>query len=163
MDSHKKFTTGTSFLSEFSAVSESTVNKVILQSPSKSCMSDLLPTTLLKDTIDELLPVLTKIVNLSILHGNMPMAYKNAVLTPLMKKANAERILKNYRPVSNLPFISKIIEKCVSMQTQDYVSTNKLNTPLQSAYKSNHSTQTALLKIFNDILTITIGSLCCCI
>ena len=88
MDSHKKFTT--SFLSEFSAVSESTVNKLILQSPSKSCMSDPLPTTLLKDTIDELLPVLTKIVNLSILHRNMPMAYKNAVLTPLMKKVNGE-------------------------------------------------------------------------
>ena len=151
MDYDKKFTT--SFLSEFSAVSESTVKKVILQSPSKSCTSDPLPTTLLKDTIDELLPVLTKIVNLSILHGKMPTAYKNAVLTPLIKKVNGERILKNYRPISNLPFISKIIEKCVSMQIQDYVSANKLNTPLQSAYKANHSTQTALLKIFNDILT----------
>ena len=71
MDYDKKFTT--SFLSEFSAVSESTVKKVILQSPSKSCMSDPLPTTLLKDAIDELLPVLTKIVNSSILHGDLSM------------------------------------------------------------------------------------------
>ena len=84
MDYDKKFTTP--FLSEFSAVSESTVKKVILHSRSKSCMNDPMPTTLLKDTIDELLPVLIKIVYLSILHGKIPTVYKNAVLTPLMKK-----------------------------------------------------------------------------
>ena len=70
----KEFTA--SLLSHFSPVSESRVKRVILGSPSKSCVSDPLPTTLLKDVIDELVPVLTKIVNMSILEGKMPAAYK---------------------------------------------------------------------------------------
>ena len=59
---------------------------------------------------------------------------------------------KNYRPVSNLSFISKIIEKCVAEQLLDHIDSNDLNEIMQSAYKKHHSTETALLKVKSDIL-----------
>ena len=71
---------------------------------------------------------------------------------PLQKKPSLDRnILKNYRPVSNLSFISKLIEKVVAKQLNGFISHEGLLNVNQSAYKSSHSTETALLKIQNDI------------
>ena len=61
-------------------------------------------------------------------------------------------ILSNYRPISNLKVISKIIEKVVAVRLQDYLESNQLNEPLQSAYKLFHSCETALVRVHNDIL-----------
>ena len=75
-----------------------------------------------------------------------------AYVTPLQKKPSLDRnILKNYRPVSNLSFISKLIEKVVAKQLNEFISHEGLLYVNQSAYKSSHSTETALLKIQNDI------------
>ena len=75
-----------------------------------------------------------------------------AYVTPLQKKQSLDRnILKNYRPVSNLSFISKLIEKVVAKQLNEFMSHKGLLNVNQSAYKSSHSTETALLKIQNDI------------
>lgn len=52
--------------------------------------------------------------------------------------------LKNYRPISNLSYISKLIEKVVAKQITEYLSTNNLDETMQSAYRSNYSTETAL-------------------
>ena len=62
------------------------------------------------------------------------------------------KVQKHYRPVSNLAFISKIIEKAVVLQLNDHLSTNNLFETYQSAYRRLHSTETALLKVQNDIL-----------
>ena len=75
-----------------------------------------------------------------------------AYVTPLHKKPSLDRnILKNYRPVSNLSFISKLIEKVVAKQLNEFILHKGLLNANQSAYKSSHSTETALLKIQNDI------------
>ena len=83
----------------------------------------------------------------------MPTEFKQAVATPLVEMPNAKLEYKNYRPVSNLPYISKLLQKVISYQLKEYKQENRLDEPLQSAYKHSHSTKTALLKVFNDILT----------
>ena len=77
---------------------------------------------------------------------------KKAVITPLIKKASLPPDdLKNYRPVSGLCFISKLVERVVASQLNDYVCLNGLDNVEQSAYKLGHSTETALLSIKNDV------------
>ena len=79
--------------------------------------------------------------------------FKSAVVRPLLKKPSLDPAnLKNYRPVSNLPFLSKITEKIVLLQLSQHLESNSLLYPLQSAYHLGHSTETALLKIVNDLL-----------
>ena len=82
----------------------------------------------------------------------MPDVLKHAVIKPLLKKLGLELINKNYRPVSNLSFISKLIEEAVMQQFSKHMKLNNLNDDKQSAYKQFHSTETLLLKVQNDIL-----------
>ena len=83
----------------------------------KACDLDPLPACLLSSNLHVLMPVIARIVNLSLKSGSMPSKLKEAVLKPLLKKTNLDRTeFKNYRPVSNLSFLSKIIEKAVTLQ-----------------------------------------------
>ena len=121
----------------------------------KSCILDPLPATLLKQHFDLLLPIILKIVNLSLESGHFPSSLKTAVLSPLLKKANLDHeVLANYRPISNLKVISKIIEHVVAVRLQKYLEANQLNEPLQSAHKPFHSGETALVRVHNDILGV---------
>ena len=75
----------------------------------------------------------------------MPNSLKTALIIPLLKKSNLNtEDFKNFRPVSNLPFISKVTEKSVAIQLVQYIDHNNLDEKLQSAYKKMHSTETAL-------------------
>ena len=77
-------------------------------------------------------------------------------IKPLLKKHNLDpEELNNYtsRPASNLHFMSKIIEKIVAQQLVETISIHSLHDPLQLAYSSNHPTETAIIKITNDIIT----------
>ena len=75
-----------------------------------------------------------------------------ALVTPLIKKPSLDKsVLNNYRPVSGLNFVSKLIERIASKQLKHYLSSNNLNNIYQSAYKAGHSTETILLKIKSDI------------
>ena len=104
-------------------------------------------------TIDLLLSTITRIVNLSLETSIFPSQFKSAVVKPLLKKATLDsENLKNYRPVSNLPFVSKIIEKIVASRLNEYMDKHNLSVKYQSAYKKFHGTETALLKVQNDIL-----------
>ena len=136
----------------FKPVTEDEVRKCINESPTKSCLLDPIPTFLLRDCLDILLPSITKLVNYSLSDGSFPSAFKRAVVTPLIKKASLPKNdLKNYRPVSGLCFLSKLVERVVAKQLTSHININKLDNPHQSAYKPGHSTETALLSIKNEV------------
>ena len=137
----------------FQALTEDELKKIILSFSPKSCSLDAIPTSLLVDCLDELLPTLLHIVNESLQSGIFPNMYKNAVVKPLLKKPSLDcNVLKNYRPVSNLVFLSKVLEKVVLKQLLAYLNAHSLLPPSQSAYRPCHSTETTLLKVTNDIL-----------
>ena len=139
-------------LTVFTKVTQDEIEKIISKSPTKSCLLDPLPTFLVKECMDILLPSITKLVNCSLSEGLVPDGYKKAVVTPLIKKASLPvKDLKNYRPVSGLSFISKLVERVVAKQLVDHIHHHDLDNSYQSAYKSGHSTETALLSIKNDI------------
>ena len=90
------FSTSGSF-NDFMPVTDDEVHKCISESPTKSCSLDPVPTFLLKDCLDILLPSITKLVNYSLIEGSFPNSFKKAVVTPLIKKASLPRNdLKNY-------------------------------------------------------------------
>ncbi len=140
-------------LLNFTPVSEEEVSIIIKQSASKSCSLDPMPTWLLKNNLGTLLPSLTSLINQSLSSGVMPDEYKIANVIPILKKPSLNQDnLKNYRPVSNLPFISKIIEKVVAHQLNNHLARNNIDEKFQSAYRKAHSTETAILKVHSDIL-----------
>ena len=139
-------------LVKFDDVSPDDIAKVIKNSPTKSCLLDPWPTFLVKDCLDILLPSITKLVICSLLEGAVPDGFKSAVVTPLIKKSSLSKDeLKNYRPVSGLSFISKLVECVVASQLSRHVSLHGLKNEYQSAYRRSHSTETALLSIKNQI------------
>ena len=93
-------------LSTFSTVTEDQVTKVITNSPSKSCSLDPWPTFLVLDHLDILITPITSIINASLEQGKCPNFFKQAHVTPILKKPSLDKeVFKNYRPVSNLNFI----------------------------------------------------------
>ena len=91
---------------------------------------------------DIFLPLILQLVDSSLSEGKMPEKMKEAIILPLLKKRFLViEVLKNYRPVSNLLYISKIIEKAVAEQLKKHLVLNKLDEPFQSTYKELHSTK----------------------
>ena len=82
---------------------------------------------MVKEYIDILIKPITNIVNCSLKEGFFPAVIKNDVITPLIKKPKLPKDdFKNYRPVSGLNFISKLIERVVAVQLKEHLSTNNL-------------------------------------
>ena len=101
-------------LETFHAVSSEHVKQIILKMPKKSCDLDPIPSPLFHDCLDELVPVITDIINTSLISGVVPQCFKHALVKPLLKETNLDtELLKSYRSVSNLPFLSKVLERVV--------------------------------------------------
>ena len=140
-------------LAEFPPATEEEVAKTLSKAPNKSCALDPIPTWLLKQCIGQLTPIITAIINESLATAQVPASFKKAVVRPLLKKPDLDKdVLKNYRPVSNLPFISKLLERIVASRIDNHLTENDLHDIHQSAYRKYHSTETALLKVQTDII-----------
>ena len=140
-------------LLEFTPLSLDDLHKLVFKMSDKFCCLDPIPTWLLKDCFDELGPILLKLVNLSLKFGKFPDCFKKAVVKPTVKDLKGPiDSLSNYRPVSNISFVSKIIEKAVLKELDNYLVINNLYCSNQSGYRRFHSCETLNIKLFNDIL-----------
>ena len=138
----------------FEPVTESDVERLVSNAPAKSCDLDPIPTWLLKLCSCELLPIITNVINASLVTSVVPAVFKCAIVKPVLKKSTLDSdALHNYRPVSNLPFVSKLVERVVANQLNDHLDDNALRDPFQSAYRAGYSTETALIRLKNDIAT----------
>ena len=89
---------------------------------------------------------------MSLEERRVPENWKLALLKPILKKAGMDLVFENFRLVNNLPFVAKVTEKAVSSQLLNHCKEKAPLPVSQSAYRQCHSTETALLKVQNDIL-----------
>ena len=139
----------------FTPVTAQLVLEILQKTTPKSCDLDPIPTKLLYENLDGLLPTIISIINTSLASGLVPPDFKPAIVKPLLKKPSFDKnVLKNYHRISNLPFLSKILEKVVLHQLLAHLQENNLCNPFQSACRTIHSTETALLCSVNNLLNV---------
>ena len=150
LDTHSKYSVPPGNAPNFSAfepLSTSDVMKIIFGMKTKSCEIDHIPMKLLKEILPSVIEPITKIVNTSLQQGIFSKHWKIAVIRPLLKKIGLELITLNYRPVSNLTFLSKVVEKAALNQLVAHFDNNNLMPDYQSAYRANQSCETAITQI----------------
>ena len=119
-----------------------------MSSSSKSCDLDPFPTVLLKACLGVLIKPITYIISAPFCSGLFPEDFKCAYVNLVLKETTLPKEeVNSYRPISNLSFISKILEKVVANRTSSHTYINGLTSASQSTYKQFHSTETALLKL----------------
>ena len=132
-----------------------TVDEVVKLTASMSLKSsprDILLTSLLKICISALAPEIAHMANLSFKEGCFPSRFKTAQILPLLKKPSLDsEIFANYRPISNLSTISKMVERRALVRLNPFMTSSPNFNPVQFAYRTAHSTETALIKVFNDV------------
>ena len=140
-------------LSSFTPATVSEIINLLNKTPAKSCELDPIPTWLLKRLSSYIAPVICHICNLSLQSGVFPAQLKQARVLPLLKKSNMDPdIASSYRPISNLPYISKLVERVVTRRFTAHCSAFNLLPTHQSAYRPFHSTETALLSVHNNLV-----------
>ena len=128
-----------------------TTCRLVKQAANKNCTLDPAPTWIVKQFVDELSSFICCVINSSIRDGVIPFRQKCAIVTPILKKETLDPSdLNNYRPVSNLSFLSKIFERVIYEQMEAYLRENNLMPERQSFHRRNHSTETVVLDVLAD-------------
>ncbi len=145
----------TELLTCFHPISSVQLAGIVSKVKLSTCESDVIPARLLKEVFATLSPAVTAIINNSLESGVVPARFKHAIVHPLLKKPHLDQsIFSNFRPISKLPFISKLLERAVYSQLDSYISMSNVLDTFQLGFRSLHSTETALLKVSNDLLQI---------
>jgi len=140
-------------LEDWTAVTAEEIQKLISFAPNKTCELDPAPMWLVKDIRGLLSPFISLLINKSLTMGCFPAAFKEALVRPLLKKVGLDvGDQKSFRPVSNLQFLSKLLERVVQARLQAFLESNRLMPKTQSAYRKYHSTETAVTRVYNDLL-----------
>ena len=115
----------------------------------KCCVAigkQIAPTFLVRESVNLLLPLLTTLVNTSLMQGRLPASQKHAIVTPRLKRSGLDPTdIANFRPVPNLTFVLKVTERAAACQLNTYLSGNGLMPHHQSAYRKKHSTATTAI------------------
>ena len=116
-----------SLFDHFESVDVGLITSILMTSPAKQCSLDPLPTWLVKDCVSVLAPCITSVINASLRTCYFPLAWRKAIVSQLLKKSGRDESTPcNYRPVSNVTFLSKVLERVVLRQMSSYLIVNKL-------------------------------------
>ena len=139
---------------KFKPVGPDEVRKIVKSlKNSKSTGLDNIDTRTIKLVIEEILPALTHVINLSLTNQEFPRIFKQSKIVPLLKKPKDDPLNpKFYRPVALLPIMSKILERAVFIQIEHYVEDNGLLHPSHHGGRACHSTTTAIIEMYDQWL-----------
>ena len=138
---------------EFKAVTDEDVLKIISEIlPKNSSGYDNLTSKALKQFAPIIHPAIRLLINQSLFTGIFPQNLKHAIVAPIYKGKNSDpKEFVNYRPISLLPTLSKVIEKVVQKQLYLYMNDNNLFTDSQYGFRTNHSTEHAAVEFVDRI------------
>jgi len=141
------------YFSQFELVSLSEIRNVILHLKRSLCPSDAVVLSILKEGVDIVSPSILAIINSSLQNGIVPLCLKQAIVEPYLKKPNLDPYdLK--RPISKLPGLSEVLEKVVLKQLSTFLTKNNILDKFQSGFRGGYSTESALLRVVNDLFLI---------
>ena len=135
-------------LSNFTPTTTDEVQQLLSKMNKTTCKLDPFCTSIIMQHSLHFIPVYVHLINLCFSTGIFNTGFKSAVVKLLLKKPTLDyEVFKNFYPISNLTFLSKLIEKVIAERLVSHIQDNGMVEKFQSAYKANHSTETALLRV----------------
>ena len=138
-------------LDTFIEMTQEVAHSVVMKTNTIYCNSNPFPINLIKLNLDILIPIITDLSKKSLTSGEFLKDWKISIRKSLFKKGMGTD-LSNYRPINNLSFMSKVVERSLLKQLNNYLNTNTMVPTYISGYRQDYCMETALLKLCSDIL-----------